>query len=191
MSRPRASNDHDTPPKCEEPSILTLTGEWSQRTAMTTFTQESRRSRVINAKLAVSVLLALAGAAFGALVTAAGLAVAAAVGREVESNLSGIVLVGFLLFVLLNVMTGVVFGLLLQNSAAAVALYFALPIISGLLSQALSSDAVQWVDTTTTFDWVMYGQWSGHTPQIAFSVVLWILVPFAAGLVRTLRREVA
>ena len=172
-------------------SILTLTGEWSQRTAMTTFTQESRRWRVVKAKLGVSVGLALVGAAFGALVTAACLATAAALDRDVESNLSALVVVGYLLFVLLNVMTGVVFGLLLQNSASAVALYFALPIVSGLLSQALPSSAVQWVDTTTTFDWVLYGQWSGHTPQIAFSVVLWILAPLGAGLVRTLRREVA
>jgi len=35
-------------------SILTLTSEWSQRTALTTFTQEPRRTRVINAKVTVS-----------------------------------------------------------------------------------------------------------------------------------------
>jgi ABC-2 type transport system permease protein len=172
-------------------SILTLTGEWSQRTAITTFTQESHRARVINAKLAVSVALALAGAAFGGLVTVAGLTAADVMGRDVAPTLSPLVIVGYLLFVLLNVMTGVVFGLLLQSSAAAVALYFALPVVSGLLSQALPSSAVQWVDTTTTFDWVMYGEWSGHTPEIAFSVVLWVIAPFVAGLVRTLRREVA
>ena len=42
-------------------SILTLTSEWSQRTALTTFTQEPRRMRVINAKIAVSLMLAGAG----------------------------------------------------------------------------------------------------------------------------------
>jgi ABC-2 type transport system permease protein len=171
-------------------AILALTGEWSQRTAMTTFTQESRRSRVINAKVAVAAVLAVVGAAFGALVTGVGLTVAAGIGRDVHANLSAVVVAGYLLFVLLNVLTGVVFGLLLQNSAAAVALYFALPIVSGLLSQALPSSAVEWVDTTTTFSWVLYGQWSGHTPQIVVTFVLWVVVPFAAGLVRTLRREV-
>jgi ABC-2 type transport system permease protein len=38
-------------------AILMLTGEWSQRSVITTFTQEPRRIRVLNAKLAVSVLL--------------------------------------------------------------------------------------------------------------------------------------
>ena len=38
-------------------AILTLTSEWSQRTVMTTFTQEPRRIRVVNAKLATSLVL--------------------------------------------------------------------------------------------------------------------------------------
>src|SRR5664280_3676142 len=61
-------------------AILTLTGEWSQRTVLTTFTQEPRRIRVINAKIAVSLLLSAGGAVFGALVTAGGLGLAAALG---------------------------------------------------------------------------------------------------------------
>ena len=35
-------------------AILMLTGEWSQRSVFTTFTQEPRRIRVVNAKLAAS-----------------------------------------------------------------------------------------------------------------------------------------
>ena len=58
-------------------SILTLTSEWSQRTVLTTFTQEPRRTRVINAKVTVSLLLAAGAAVFGGLVTAAGLGLAA------------------------------------------------------------------------------------------------------------------
>ena len=87
-------------------SILTLTSEWSQRTVLTTFTQEPRRIRVINAKVTVSLLLAGGAAVFGGLVTAAGLGVAAATGRELDANLNAGVLVGYLLFVLLNVLTG-------------------------------------------------------------------------------------
>jgi hypothetical protein len=170
-------------------SILTLTSEWSQRTALTTFTQEPRRTRVINAKVTVSLLLAGGGAVFGALVTAAGLGVAAASGRELDANLNARVLVGYLLFVLLNVLTGVVFGALLHNPAAAIVLYFALPTAFALLGRVLKSVA-EWIDTSTTFAWLLQGQWSGHTPQILFSVALWIAVPLAAGLVRTVRREI-
>ena len=38
-------------------AILMLTGEWSQRSVFTTFTQEPRRIRVVNAKLAASLVL--------------------------------------------------------------------------------------------------------------------------------------
>ena len=170
-------------------SILTMTSEWSQRTALTTFTQEPRRIRVINAKVTVSLLLAGGAAVFGGLVTAAGLGVAAASGRELDANLNGKVVVGYLLFVLLNVLTGVVFGALLHNPAAAIVLYFALPTAFALLGRALKSVA-EWIDTSTTFNWLLQGQWSGHTPQILFSVALWVAVPLAAGLARTVRREV-
>jgi len=170
-------------------SILTLTSEWSQRTVLTTFTQEPRRIRVINAKVTVSLLLAGAGAVFGGLVTAAGLGVAAATGRELDANLNAGVLVGYLLFVLLSVATGVAFGALLHNSAAAIVLYFALPIAFALLGRA-STSLGQWVDSGTTFDWVLNGEWSGHTPQILATVLLWVALPVAAGLVRTVRREI-
>ena len=170
-------------------SILTMTSEWSQRTALTTFTQEPRRIRVINAKVTVSLLLAGGAAVFGGLVTAAGLGVAAASGRELDANLNGKVVVGYLLFVLLNVLTGVVFGALLHNPAAAIVLYFALPTAFALLGRVLKSVA-DWIDTSTTFNWLLQGQWSGHTPQILFSVALWVAVPLAAGLARTERREV-
>jgi len=170
-------------------SILTLTSEWSQRTVLTTFTQEPRRTRVISAKVLVSLLLAGAAAVFGGMVTAAGLAVAAASGREVEANLNAGVVVGYLLFVLLNVFMGVALGALLHNTAAAIVLSFALPIAFGMLGFALKSVA-EWIDTSTTFDWVLNGQWSGHTAQILVSVALWIGIPLAAGVLRTVRREI-
>jgi ABC-2 type transport system permease protein len=170
-------------------SILTLTSEWSQHTALTTFTQEPRRTRVINAKVAVSLLLAAGAAVFGGLVTAAGLAVAAASGRALDMDLNAGVVVGYLLFVLLNVLTGMAFGALLHNSAAAIVLYFALPTAFGLLGQVLKSVG-QWVDSSTTFDWLRQGEWSGHTPQILVSATIWLVIPLAAGLVRTARREI-
>lgn len=65
---------------------------------------------VITAKVLVSLLLAADGAVFDALVTAAGLGVAAATGRELDGNPNPGVLVGYLVYVLLNVLTGVAFG---------------------------------------------------------------------------------
>jgi ABC-2 type transport system permease protein len=170
-------------------SILTLTSEWSQRTVLTTFTQEPRRTRVVNAKIAVSLLLAAGAAGFGGLVTAAGLGIAAASGRPLDADLSASVLVGYLLYVFLNVLMGVALGALLHNSAAAIVLSFALPIAFALLGRALPSLA-EWIDSSTTFDWILQGEWSGHTPQIVMSVAVWVAAPLVAGLVRTVRREI-
>ncbi len=44
-------------------AILLVTGEWSQRTALTTFTLEPRRERVIGAKLIASMITAVAAVA--------------------------------------------------------------------------------------------------------------------------------
>lgn len=170
-------------------SILTLTSEWSQRTVLTTFTQEPRRTRVITAKVAVSLLLAVLGAGFGGLLTAAALGLADASGRPVEANLTTGVLLGYLLYVLLTVLTGVAFGALLHNSSLAIALSFALPIAFGLLGLAAPSVG-EWFDTSTTFHWILVDQWPGHTVQILFSATLWLVLPLAAGLVRTVRREI-
>ncbi len=170
-------------------AILTLTSEWSQRTVLTTFTQEPRRSRVMLAKIAVSVILAGAGALFGLLVASAALAVAAAWGSQVNVDPSVGLVLGFLLFVLLNVLSGVAIGALLHNSAAAIVAYFVLPTAFALLGRAVAFVG-EWIDSSATFDWLLQGQGSGHWPQITASVLLWVVAPLSAGLIRTVRREI-
>jgi ABC-2 type transport system permease protein len=170
-------------------AILMITGEWSQRSVMTTFTQEPRRIRVLNAKLAVSLGLGGGGAVFGGVVTAAGLGLAAASGRALEPNLSVGTIIGYLLFVLLNVLAAVALGALLQSSATAIAASFALPAAFALLGKA-SRLVSEWIDMSTPWNWVLQNDWAGHVPQISFSVVFWVAVPLAAGVVRTIRRDV-
>jgi hypothetical protein len=47
-----------------------------------------------------------------------------------------------------------------------------------------------WIDTSTTFNAVLENDWGGHVAQISFSVLFWVVVPLAAGVVRTIRRDV-
>jgi ABC-type transport system involved in multi-copper enzyme maturation permease subunit len=169
-------------------AILMFTGEWSQGSVMTTFTQEPRRIRVLNAKLAVSMMLTAGAAVFGGAVTAAALGLAAASGRAVEADLTVGAITGYLLFVLLNVLAGVALGALLQSSAAAIGASFALPAAFAVLGTA--STLVSWIDMNTTWNRVLENDWAGHVPQISFSIVFWVAVPLAAGFVRTIRRDV-
>jgi ABC-type transport system involved in multi-copper enzyme maturation permease subunit len=170
-------------------AILAVSGEWSRRSVITTFTQEPRRIRVLNAKLAASLMLGGGGAVFGGVVTAAGLALAAASGRALEADLTVGAITGYLLFVLLNVLAGVALGALLQSSAAAIAACFALPAAFAVLGTA-STLVADWVDMSTTWNAVLEDDWAGHVPQISFSIVFWVVVPLAAGVVRTTRRDV-
>lgn len=170
-------------------AILMLTGEWSQRSVMTTFTQEPRRLRVLNAKLVASMVLGGVGAFFGGVVAAAGIALAAASGRSLESNLTVGAITGYLLFVLLNVLAGVALGALLQSSATAIAASFALPATFAALGTA-STLVSDWIDMSTTWNRVLQNDWAGRVPQISFSIVFWVAIPLAAGAVRTTRRDV-
>jgi hypothetical protein len=43
---------------------------------------------------------------------------------------------------------------------------------------------------TTAFTWLLNAEWLGHTMQIRVAVLLWIAVPLAVGLVRTVQREI-
>ena len=170
-------------------AILMLTGEWSQRSVMTTFTQEPRRIRVLNAKLAVSMVLSGGGAIFGGVVTAAGLGLAAASGRALGADLTVGAITGYLLFVLLNVLFGVALGALLQSSATAIAACFALPAAVAVLGTA-STLVSDWIDMSTTWNWVLENEWGGHVPQISISMLFWVAVPLAAGVARTMRRDI-
>lgn len=170
-------------------AILLFTGEWSQRSIITTFTQEPRRTRVIAAKLVVALLLGLGGATVGGMVTAVGVASAEASGRDLAADLTVGAVVGFVLFVLLNVLAGVALGALLQSSAPAIAASFALPAGFALLGSA-SSFVSEWIDMSTPWNQVLEGDWVGHVPQILFSIAFWVVIPLSAGIVRTTRRDV-
>jgi hypothetical protein len=156
---------------------------------MTTFTQEPRRIRVLNAKLAVSLVLGGGGAVYGGLVAAAGLVLAAASGRALESDLTVGVVTSYLLYLLLNVLAAVALGALLQNSDDAIAASFALPATFAVLGTA-STLVSEWIDMSTTWNSVLENDWAGHVPQISFTIVFWVEAPQSAGVVRTIRRDV-
>ncbi len=169
--------------------ILMLTGEWSHRSVITTFTQEPRRIRVVSAKVTAALMLGSGAAVFGGVATAAGVGLASASGRTLEGTLSVGDITGYLLYLLLNMLGGVAIGALLQSSATAIAAYFALNITIALLGTA-STLIGDWIDTATTWTWVLYTDWGGHVPQVAVSTLVWVVIPLAAGAVRTLRRDV-
>jgi ABC-type transport system involved in multi-copper enzyme maturation permease subunit len=174
--------------------ILSVTSEWSQRTALTTFALVPQRHRVAAAKVLAAIVAALASILASLAVSAIGTLVAAATGGDGSWSIEASMVAYAAVFQVINVLMGVAFGMLILNTPLAIVLYFVVPTVWGVLGELIKAlrEAAQWLDmgiTTvplTTAD-VTAGQWA----RISVSVLVWILVPLVAGLVRLTRREVS
>ena len=98
------------------------------------------------------------------------------------------------LILLINVLMGVAFGMLLLNTPLAIVTFFVLPTAWSVLSELVTAlrRAAGWLDTGLTtaplmVDPLTDGQWA----RLGVSVLVWVVLPLAAGLVRLGRREVA
>ena len=172
--------------------ILLVTSEWGQRTALTTFALEPSRPRVIGAKIVAAVLIGLA-----AIVVAIVLAAVATVIGGQDNAWEHIGIDDFAKFGLLQIsgiLQGLAFGLVLLNSAAAIVLYFVLPIAFNIIATLWTrmQDIAPWIDLGTSQPPLYSGvnmtgeEWA----QLATSSAIWILLPLAVGLWRVMRAEV-
>ena len=174
--------------------ILTMTAEWSQRTALVTFALEPRRGRVLLAKGIAALLVTAAVLAVVAAATVVALLVAGLVhpGDPITWSMGGREIAGLLGTFVVYALMGLGFGLLLRNSAVAIVLYYLIPLVLTPLSAwDRVRPALQWIDPnaiTNALNPFTPGteQWS-HA-AVAFGV--WVLVPLVVGTVLTLRREV-
>ena len=171
--------------------LMAMTAEWSQRTAMTTFTLEPRRGRVLAAKVVAGLIISVIAGLFALLAgTVAVLAASRLVAGGVAEGWNWSQLAGFALFIVLTSAVGMAIGAALHNTAAAIVSYFVLAGLFSLLMIPALQKAGDWINTGTTFGWVLTGDWSGHGAQIAVCAALWITLPLAIGTIRTVRREV-
>jgi ABC-type transport system involved in multi-copper enzyme maturation permease subunit len=171
--------------------ILTMTAEWSQRTALITFTLEPRRGRVLAAKVLAGLVLAVIGGCLAFGIAQAGLAVAVAAGHHPGTGWSGQELAGFAVFMLATSGIGIAIGSAVHNTAAAIVTYFALAALASVLLIPAVQRIGNYANPNQVLGWVLNGDWAEHGPQIASCAVIWIALPLAIGAVRTLRRDVA
>jgi hypothetical protein len=170
--------------------ILTMTAEWSQRTALTTFTLEPRRRRVLAAKVLASLAISVIGGCLAFAIAQVGLGVAQTEGRHPAIAWSWPELAGFAAFVILTSAIGSAIGSAVHNTAAAIVTYFALAAVTSLLLIPAVEQAGSWVNTGETFGWMLAGQWSGHGAQIATSALIWTALPLTIGAIRIARRDI-
>ncbi|CAM3715417.1 ABC transporter permease [Nocardioides zeicaulis] len=179
-------------------AVMSVTGEYSQRTGLTTYTLVPWRGRVIGAKLLVTLAIGVA-AMFLALALGA-------VGNLLGSTITGldatwdVSLVEFGRIVLANVLgmlMGFMLAVVLRSTPAALVGYlvysFVLPIAFGTLAafQGWFADLQPWVDVqyaiTGLFSDVVTAE---HWQQLGVTTLVWLWIPLGLGLRRVLRAEV-
>jgi hypothetical protein len=179
-------------------AILAITGEWSQRTGLTTFTLVPNRRRVLLAKTISSVVVGIAAMLVALVVGVVGNVAGTAInGSDLVWDLSaaqfGTIVIGSLLCLL----TGTMLGMVLRNSPAALVTYFVLtlvlPTLFGILaaSQPDFVDVRPWVDAELARSFLFEGPPQGEQwAQVAATAGLWLVLPTLLGLRAVLRSEV-
>jgi ABC-2 type transport system permease protein len=179
-------------------AILSVTGEWSQRAGLTTFTLVPHRGRVIRAKLAVTVMIGVSSIALALAVGAVGNIVATGLkGIDTTWDLSFTTMLYIVGADLIGMLVGFMLGVVTRNSAGAIVTYFSYWFVIPTLSMVLATNqswfekAQPWVDFNYDQGKLYDGGFTGQDwAQLAFTGTFWLLLPLAFGLWRVMRAEV-
>ncbi|MGB3187237.1 MAG: ABC transporter permease subunit [Ornithinimicrobium sp.] len=179
-------------------AILSVTSEYGQRTALSTYTLVPRRGRVILAKAIVTLLIGVVGMLVALGVAALGNLVGAAItGVDLVWDTNAQELAQVVLANVLGMAVGFMLGVVIRNSPGAIVGYFVyslvLPAIFGTLAvfQDWFADLQPWVDVnfaiSRLFETTMTAEYWSH---LGVTSLLWIVLPLAIGLRMLLRSEV-
>ncbi|WP_296139422.1 hypothetical protein [uncultured Tessaracoccus sp.] len=175
--------------------ILLVTAEWTTRSAMTTFTLEPRRGRVVGAKALVAAAVALV--AYGC-TTGAGIA-STWLGRTGNGIPTDAMWIGAaetakdLLLWMLVCASAFGLALLLHSGALAIAVALAAPSLVAVLRQfGETFDRIfQWVDLQGVGSTVLHEADHSQVPQLLVAATVWVVLPLVLGAWRTITREAA
>lgn len=179
-------------------AILSITGEWSQRTGLTTFTLVPHRKRIVLAKVVASVAVGaaamLVALVFGVAGNLLGTAIA---GTEPVWDVSVGHFLTIVLGSLLCLLTGTMLGILLRNSTAALVTYFVysllLPTVLALWAsrQQGFADLQPWVDLNAAQAALFEGSLTAQEwAHLGVTATAWIILPALVGLRLVMRSEV-
>lgn len=173
--------------------IISVTSEWSRRTALTTFALEPRRWRVLVAKAAAGTAVAIVTSALMiAVAYPTTAAVAAARDTAASFALDPAVLAGWTATNVLFTLCGIALGSMLLNGAASIVVYLVASIAWGFVSLTgdLGSTLASWLDLNATAVPLADGEMtSAAVGPLLSSIGLWVAVPFLLGLLRVSRIE--
>jgi ABC-2 type transport system permease protein len=180
-------------------AILAVTGEWSQRSGLTTFTLVPSRGRVIGAKAMATALVGvgsmLVAFAVGAVGNLAGSAIA---GVDTVWDVSLTDAPQIVLGNLVGMAIGFTLGVVLRASAPAIVGYFVVSLVLPGVLELLAlvrewfSDLQPWIDWNDTQVALFEGttntgeEWA----MLASTTAIWIVLPLVFGLTALRRSEI-
>jgi ABC-2 type transport system permease protein len=179
-------------------SVLSVSSEWSSRTALTTFTLVPSRGKVIGAKAVLTIVLGVVSMAAALGIGAVGNLVGTAIaGVDPVWDISAMIFAQIVLAQIIGMLMGFMLGTLFRSSPAAIVGYFVYSLVLPTISNALVMvnewwrDHGAWLDlnwaSTRLFDNDMTSEaWA----QLGTATTLWLLVPLLIGLRLTLESEV-
>ncbi len=173
--------------------ILLVSSEWSQRTALVTFSLVPRRLRVLSAKLFAGTALSLVAFVLTLAIAVIALPFAARPAGSETWALPAWLVGQQMLMLVAGMLVGIGFGAMLLSSAPAIVLYYVLPIgFMALGNVTWLEFLARWFDGSrtltpladhalTTTEWTHAGA----------TFALWLVVPLAIGAWRIARGEIS
>ncbi|MEU6778309.1 hypothetical protein ABZ912_03835 [Nonomuraea angiospora] len=176
-------------------AVLTVTAEWSHRTALTTFALEPRRARLLAAKCLPALGTAVVACLF-ALVAAVPATAVAAAARGVEASwyVAPQTVLGWIAVMVLMTAQGLAMGLLLLNAPAAIVICMAGTALWSFVAQlgGAGETLAAWLDLNATTNPLMGGAWTWEAAaRLTTSVLAWIVIPGGLGVLRVVRKDVS
>ena len=177
--------------------IMLVTSEWSQRTAMTTFSLEPRRMRIVMAKMLAGVALTAFVIAFALVVGVLCNLLYVAFGGSLDWTFGWSGFFAFIATQTMAMLGGFALACLLLNTPAAIVVFFVYKwVLPGLFAigaalMAWFNDLVDWIDFQSAQNRLFDGGLtSTEWGQLVVSGVIWLVVPLVIGLWRIQRAEV-
>src|SRR6201996_5254137 len=172
--------------------ILVVTAEWSQRTALISFSLVPDRTRLLTAKILAGVVLALAATALALVFSVVGTAIASTHVQHVWSLPIGL-LFQDVFYVVTAMVIGIGFGAALQSTAPAIVLYFVLPVaLAAIGSIHAPTSILDWGHTPARPQPLTTEVMTGHQwAQGLVALALWIGISLGFGIYRLTQRDLA
>jgi ABC-type transport system involved in multi-copper enzyme maturation permease subunit len=171
--------------------LFAMTAEWTQRTALTTFTLSPRRGRVLAMKFLASFAMSMVVTAVVVGLTIGATALGGLINGETPSfEYLGSDVRGLIIMLALQVTMAAGFGALAAQTAVAVGAFLVAPMVWTAVGPLLFGENAQWLDVFSAYARLSSDTPLTDLPQTLVAITLWVILPTTIGVVRSLRREV-